>query len=35
MTTKEISQTDKVDHVKVARLIKKIELYLSKKETKK
>ena len=33
---KETLKADKVDHVKVARLIKKIELYLSKqKETKK
>lgn len=34
---KETSQTDKkIDHVKVAKLIKKIEVYLSKqKETKK
>lgn len=36
MIMKETSQTDKVDHVKVAKLIKKIEMYLSKqKETKK
>lgn len=33
---KETPKLDKVDHVKVAKLIKKIEVYLSKqKETKK
>jgi len=32
---KETAKVEKVDHVKVTRLIKKIELYLSKKENKK